>query len=196
MIRAGITGGIGSGKTIVCSIFNKLGIPIYNADDAAKKLMQQNDSLKNKLISTFGNSIYKEGLLNKKWLSEIVFNDPMQLDKLNKIVHPAVIADFQEWESEQKNVSYTIREAAILFESGTAVGLDHVILVDAPTEIRIKRIQKRDMRSIDEINNIMNNQWSSEKKRALADSVIENDDQHLLIPQILFIHHKLLNASE
>ena len=196
MLRVGITGGIGAGKTLVCKLFNQLGIPVYDSDNAARELMNKDISLKEQLITTFGNTTYIDGVLNRKWLSDLLFKDIHQLQKLNAIVHPAVMKNFQCWEEKQKNVPYIIREAAILFESGTDKDLDHIILVDAPVKVRIQRVQKRDQRSAEEIKFIISNQWSSEKKRTLADTIIENDDHHLIIPQLLFIHQKLLKYCE
>ncbi len=196
MLHVGITGGIGAGKSVVCTVFSKLGIPVYNADAAAKSLMHNDPLVKQKLTTTFGESVFANGHLNTEWLRMNVFKNTVLINQLNSIVHPAVAVDFQRWAAAQHNVPYTLREAAILYESGTNVGLDFVILVDAPAPLRTKRIEMRDHRTAEEIENIMTNQWSSEKKRNLADFVIENDDQHLLLPQILMIHQKIVTACE
>jgi dephospho-CoA kinase len=193
MKKVGITGGIGSGKSVVCNLFKILGIPVYNADDAAKRLMHTDKDVKDLLIITFGDHVYKnDGTLNRNFLADIVFKNEQSLSLLNSLVHPAVTADFKKWESSQKNVPYTVHEAAILFESGTDKGMDYTILVDAPEELRINRIISRDNRSVDSIKSIISRQWLSEKKRKLVNAVIENDEKQLVIPQVLAIHQKLL----
>lgn len=192
MKSIGITGGIGSGKSTICKIFNALNIPVYNADIAAKKLMLLNADLRKSLQENFGSEIFpNEGAFNKNQLAAIVFNDKEKLNLLNSLVHPAVKKDYEVWISKQ-NAPYCIREAAILFESGTNIGLDKTILVDAPDSIRINRVKNRDHRTEDQIKSIINQQWSSQKLRSLVDFVIENDNQHPVIPQVLSIHHKII----
>ena len=139
MLRIGITGGIGSGKTTVCAIFSTLGIPIYNSDERAKKIMVENQSVVNKLKAQFGSTIYfEDGSINRVLLSQIVFNDKEQLTKLNEIVHPAVFEDMIKWYAENQNYKYVLQEAAIMYESGSYKMLDKTILVYADQEIRIE----------------------------------------------------------
>ena len=194
MKSIGITGGIGSGKSIVCRIFNALNIPVYNADVAAKKLMLLDADLRKSLQENFGSEIFPvDGAFNRKQLADIVFNDKEKLNLLNSLVHPAVKKDYTNWISKQ-TAPYCIREAAILFESGSNVGLDKTILVDAPESLRIDRVQKRDHRTEAQIKSIITQQYSSQKLRSLVDFVIENDNQHPVIPQVLSIHHKIIYA--
>lgn len=193
MKRIGVTGGIGSGKTIVCRIFSTFGIPVYNADQAARRLMNESTDIHRQLQQTFGNEVIGEfNKPDRSKIASIVFGNPEALIKLNNIVHPAVFNDFVAWEQNQ-NAPYTIREAAILFESGLYKKLDHVIIVDAPEQLRIERVRERDQRDEDGIRKIIRSQWSSEEKIKLAWKTIINDEQQLLIPQVLEIHNLLLN---
>lgn len=192
-MKVGITGGIGSGKSTVTKIFMSLGIPVYNADEAAKRLMSTNSKLRNELQHLFGVEIFPEDEnFDRKKLASIVFNNPELLQQLNQLVHPAVGDDYQEWQQKQ-TAPYTLREAAILYESGTHIDLDAVIMVDAPEKIRIERIKERDGRSEDEIRAIIKRQWPSEKIRERATFIIDNDEIHAVIPQALQIHHQLLS---
>lgn len=192
-MKVGITGGIGSGKSIVTRIFKSLEVPVYNADDAAKRLMNTNHVLRTKLQNLFGEDIFpSEGLFDRKKLAAIVFHQPELLQKLNTLVHPAVGIDYQEWQQKQ-NATYTIREAAILYESGTHIDLDAVIMVDAPENLRIERIKERDSRTENEIKAIIHQQWPAEELRARANFIIENDEAHPVIPQVLAIHQQLLS---
>ncbi len=194
MLNVGITGGIGAGKSIVCKCFELLNIPIYNADFAAKKLMSENPDLKIKLKENFGDEVFLSNLnLNKTYLAEIIFNNEDQLNLLNSLVHPFVANDFSLWKKSHPSAPYLIREAAILFESGTWKDLDFIILVDAPIELRIQRVKLRDHRSEAIIQAIIDRQWNSEKKRNLADAIIENDNHHLVLPQVINLHSKFLN---
>ena len=190
MTRAGITGGIGSGKSICCRIFSLLGTPVYYADERAQALIHTPGPLQDQLRETFGNTLFTSGNLDRKALAEIVFHQPGQLERLNSIVHPYVYEDYIRWDANQKS-PYTLLETAILFESGFHRFMDRVILVSAPEEVRIRRVTLRDKVSRDEVISRMNNQWPEEKKKALAGDVILNDDIHPLIPQILTIHESL-----
>jgi dephospho-CoA kinase len=193
VIKVGITGGIGSGKSVVCQIFDILGIPIYYADYRAKYLINTNSIIQNEIASAFGkNSFTAEGY-NRKYMAKIVFNNAALLDKLNNIVHPHIAADFKDWYGKQNYAKYVIQEAAILFESGADKILDKIVLVDAPIELRIIRLKNRDSISEEEIKNRMNNQWPSEKLKKMADWVIDNDDKKLILPQVLKIHNQILN---
>lgn len=192
MLQVGITGGIGSGKTTVCKIFETLGIPIYYADDRAKALMIENQTIVSGLKNLFGKEVYTaDGALNRPYLANIVFNDKSKLEQLNAIVHPAVFLDGYNWHQAQKDVPYTIKEAALLFEAGSYKAMDKLITVFAPKDVRLERVIKRDKTTKEAIEARMDKQWSDEKKVELADFVIHNYDEHLLIPQVLKIHREL-----
>ena len=195
MLKIGVTGGIGSGKSTVSSIFKVLGIPVFDADSYAKNIMQTDAALKNAVIELFGEASYQNGQLNRKWIADIVFKDPTQLEKLNAIIHPATIKAGEEWASRQKS-PYTIKEAALFFESGSAEGMDYIIGVYAPQHMRINRVMQRDGISREEVLNRMKRQIQEEVKMRLCDYVIINDDQHLLIQQILQLHHHFLEESK
>jgi dephospho-CoA kinase len=187
MLRVGITGGIGSGKSTVSKIFEVLGIPVYYADDASKRLMNEDEHLKEKLQSIFGKETYTNGQLNRAYLSSIVFNNPEKLLLLNSIVHPATIKDAEQWMLKQ-TTPYTIKEAALIFESGSQEHLDKVIGVYAPAAVRIQRVMKRDNVTRDEVMSRMNKQIDEDMKMRLCDYVITNDEQELLIPQVMKLH--------
>lgn len=193
----GITGGIGSGKTTVAKIFNILGIPVYSADDRAKWLMANDSDLKSQIISYFGReSYFEDGSLNRSYLASSVFNDEKKVSLINSLVHPAVKKDFEQWVLEQDS-PYVMKEAALLFESGSYKDLDKVINVSAPLKIRINRVILRDpQRSENQINDIINKQMPDEEKNLKADYVIKNSDNRLLIPQVMQIHHELLNSDK
>ncbi len=191
MLRIGLTGGIGSGKSTVAKIFETLGIPVYYADDASKRLLNESESLKAAIEKHFGKETYQNGQLNRKLLSSLVFNNAEKLDLLNSIVHPATIKDAENWMQQQK-APYAIKEAALIFESGSQEHLDKVIGVYAPASIRIHRVMQRDKVSREEVMNRMNKQINEEIKMRLCDYVITNDEQQLLIPQVTGIHNTLL----
>ena len=195
MLKIGLTGGIGSGKTTVAKVLEVLGIPVYYADEAAKELMYKNELLKQQLIFHFGEATYSEdGQLNRKHLSSIVFADKEKLELLNSLVHPVTIADAKEWFSKQ-TAPYVIKEAALLFESGTAEGLDYVIGVTAPATLRIKRVMDRDNVTADEVKRRMNNQLDDSIKMKLCDFVLQNNEQQLLLPQVVQLHEELIRRS-
>lgn len=189
----GLTGGMGSGKTTVAGFFRELGVPVYIADEAGKRLMDTSVEVKSQIIQAFGKEAYSDGKLNRKFIASKVFNDSEELEKLNKIVHPAVVGDFEKWKSIQTS-AYVIYEAAILFETGGEARCDWVILVTAPKEIRIQRLQKRDQSTVEEIEARLKHQWSDEKKRSLADFEIKNDDLSYTKEQVRNIHEIILNA--
>lgn len=194
-LKIGITGGIGSGKTTVCKIFETLGIPIYYADDRAKALYLENADLKQGVIQLFGAESYLlDGQLNRKWISDLAFQDPELLKKLNALVHPAVQKDGNDWHDAQTNVPYTLKEAALLFESGGDKYLDKIITVYAPLELRIERVILRGSGSMTraDVEARIAKQMSDEEKKDRADFVIFNDGNQALIPQVLAIHHKIL----
>lgn len=187
----GLTGGIGSGKSIVARIFQVLGVPVYNADDRGKWLMQHDDRVREKIISLFGNAVIKaDHSPNYAQIGNIVFNDPEKLEQLNRIIHPAVAEDFRHWILLNK-APLLIKEAAIIFETGSEKQLDGVIVVSAPDEVRIKRVMLRNNLSEEAVKLRMLRQWPAEKVNAQADYLIINDESKLVIPQVLEILDKL-----
>lgn len=196
MIKVGLTGGIGSGKTYLANIFSHLGIPIYYSDDRTKSLYKNNPQLKSNLISEFGHQVYlPSGEINKDFLRKIIFDSPGLRTKINQIVHPFVIADFQKWYNLQKNVPYILKESALLFETNLFKTLNKTILIKASNELKIKRLKKRDNLSVSEIQQKMATQLSDTEKTKKADFVIFNDEKKLLLPQILTIHKQLLDIK-
>jgi dephospho-CoA kinase len=195
MYRAGITGGIGSGKSIVANLFSLMGVPVYNADTSAKRLMQEDPDIKKQIRDLFGNEAYQNGQLNTSFLSSAVFSNPEKLEQLNKIVHPATIKDANDW-FEKQNAPYTIKEAALLFESGSSKDLDFIIGVSAPSALRIKRVMDRNKITAEEVKKRMKNQIDEPIKMRLCDHVIQNDDLHLVIPQVLRLHQQLLERAD
>jgi len=195
MLKVGVTGGIGSGKSTVCMIFETLGIPVYDADTRAKQLMNTDPELKTALKGYFGDGIFNDETLDRRQLADIIFNDPKALEMVNSWVHPAVASDFEHWCIQQTS-PYVIEEAAIIFESGMAQRFDKVILVTAPERLRIERVCDRDQITPEFVRKRMDNQWSEEKKIALADYIINNDNEYLLIPQVMEIHHAIINLKK
>lgn len=188
----GITGGIGSGKSTVAKIFSILGIPIYSADDRAKWLMGNDELLKIQIKDSFGDKAYQaDGSIDRSFLAKTVFPDAEKVKKINSLVHPAVGRDFSDWAAKQ-TTPYVLKEAALIFESGSNQSLDYVINVSSPLKVRISRILMRDpFRSEEQVNQIINQQLPDEQKNELADFVIKNTDKKLLIPQVLKIHKQL-----
>lgn len=193
MLKIGITGGIGSGKTVVCRVFALLGIPIYDSDFRAKWVMQKHPVLRQDLITAFGEKIYTaEGELDRGYLASLVFNNPERLALLNSLVHPRVKDDFTNWVAEQK-APYILKEAALMFESNAYKQVDNVITVSAPLDVRLKRILQRDpYRKPTEVQAIIDKQLSEEERQSRSDYIIYNDDQQLVIPQVLALHKQLL----
>lgn len=194
MLRIGLTGGIGSGKSTVANIFGTLGIPVYYADDAAKELMNTNAELKAAIQKHFGAETYTDGQLNRGVLSSLVFNNVEKLALLNSIVHPATIKDAEAW-MKQQTTPYAIKEAALIFESGSQAQLDKVIGVYAPATVRINRVMKRDTITREAVLARMNKQINEEIKMRLCDYVIVNDEQQLLIPQVLKLHNEFAGIT-
>lgn len=192
-LRVGITGGIGSGKSTVCKFFQLLGIPVYSADDRAKWLMANDPELRQDLEREFGKEAYlSDGTLNREYLARTVFSDPEKVKKINSLVHPAVGKDFNSWAKVQ-NAPYILKEAALLFETGSALELDKIITVSSPLKIRLARVMMRDPhRTEEQVNQIIDQQLPDEKKNEMADFVIKNSENKLLIPQILGIHQRLI----
>jgi len=189
----GLTGGIGSGKTTVAKQFEKLGVPIYIADDEAKKLMNRSKVIRRKLIALFGEDAYKNDTLNRPYLAKIIFNDKSVLQKMNAIVHPKVASHFKKWIKKQE-APYIIKEVAILFENGSYKQCDYIITVTAAMENRIARLLKRDETTVSKIEAIMKNQWQDEEKIALSQFVISNDILENTIIQVENTHNQILNS--
>ena len=193
MLKVGVTGGIGSGKTTVCKVFELLGIPVFYADDVAKSIMHTDQVLKTDILNTFGESAYtKEGTLNRSYISSLVFNNKLELEKLNSLVHPAVFRTFDNWLLEQKDAPYVIKEAALLYESDSYKMCDESILVIAPTETKISRVKVRDGFSDEDVKLRMDRQFSDEMKIKFADHILNNDEKQLLIPKIIQLHQQFL----
>lgn len=192
MLKIGLTGSIGSGKTTVSKVFEVLGVPIFYADDAAKKAMVTDLVLIDGIKAAFGNASYfADGSLNRKHIANIVFSDGTRLAKLNALVHPATFRAFDNWVKTINNVPYVLKEAALLFESDSYKMCDLSIAITAPLETRIKRVMQRDNLTRAEIESREASQFPEAKKAALADYIIVNDDVQMVIPQVLELHHKL-----
>lgn len=189
MIKVGLTGGIGSGKTTIAKVFEMLNIPVYNADDAAKRLMNTNEKLKAAIIEHFGEHSYANGELDRKYIASIVFNNKEKLDLLNSLTHPVTIGDAEDWMNKQ-NAPYIIKEAALLFESGAAERLNYVIGVYAPQHIRVKRVMERDNLSAEEVMKRISRQIDEEMKMKLCNFIITNNEQQLVMPQVLELDKK------
>ena len=193
-LLVGITGGIGSGKSTIAEVFRLLQVPVYDADSRAKLLMVEDDILVASVKQSFGPEAYTEGKLNRQYLAERVFANESETAKLNSLVHPAVARDFASWVSTQSS-EYILKEAALLFETGSYKDLDKVILVTAPEEVRISRVQNRDpQRSDAQIRNIISKQIKVSKAMELADYTLPNDGSSLLIPQIIELDKEIKKA--
>ena len=195
MIKLGITGNIGSGKSTISEFFSVLGIPVYDADSRAKWLMNNHSDLRDGIKALFGNESYLPDLtLNRKYIASIVFHDKSKIEALNALVHPAVRDDFNSWASQQ-NAKYILKEAALLIESNSYQDLDELILVKCPIDIRIERTMKRDAVDRSSVEARIQNQMKEEDKIPYANYFINNDGTELIIPQVLQIHHKILEKS-
>lgn len=194
-LKVGLTGGIGSGKSMVAKIFELLGVPVYYADAASKALYQTDPELKANLKRHFGEDIYASEVLDRKKLADLVFKDPEKLELLNRLVHPPTIRDAEQWLARQ-TAPYVIKEAALLFESGSVAGLDAVIGVYTPKVLRIKRVMDRDGVTREEVLARMARQIDEDIKMRLCDFVLQNDEQQLLIPQVLALHETLLQKAK
>lgn len=185
MIKVGITGGIGSGKSTVCKVFQMLGVPVYDSDTEAKNLLNE-DAIKDQIVAVFGKDVLNSlGGIDRKELAKHSFSDKVKLEQLNAIVHPAVGKHFEDWCKKQEGASYILKEAAILFESGANKQVDKVIMVAAPLELKRFRAMLRDGISEDEFEKRRKNQWEDERKEKLSDFIIHNDEQQFLIPQVV-----------
>jgi dephospho-CoA kinase len=197
MFKVGITGNIGSGKTTVSKVFELLGIPVFYADDHAKNIMVRDAELIGRIKAVFGNEAYfTDGTLNRKYIAGIVFNNDAELAKLNALVHPATFRAFDSWLALQTAAPYIIKEAALLFESGSYNLCDRTLMVTAPIELRIKRILGRDNITRAEAESRNAKQFTEDRKIALADDMIRNDETELVIPQVLKLHQLYLSLSK
>lgn len=194
MLKVGLTGGIGSGKTTVARIFEILGIPVYYADDRAKKLMNENEALKTKIIQAFGPECYNTHGLNRPYLASKVFSNKEQLELLNSIVHPVTIEDADNWLKKQ-STPYAIKEAALMFESNAYKSVEKVIGVSAPYDLRLQRAMVRDNVSEEDIKTRMSKQMDEEEKIKRCDFVVFNDEKQLLIPQVIRLHETLISLA-
>jgi dephospho-CoA kinase len=196
MLRVGLTGGIGSGKSTVAALFEVLDIPVAYADKEARRVMNEDPALRAAIIRHFGEDSYTNGNLNRSYLAAKVFSDPEKLELLNSLVHPATIRAGQEWIAQQEGKApYAIREAALIFESRSAMYLDFIIGVYAPPSLRIHRTIQRDHISREDVLRRMKNQIDEDIKMKLCDAVIVNDEQQPIIPQVLALHQRLLRLS-
>ncbi len=191
MIKVGITGGIGSGKTMVAEALNSLGFPIYHADLRGRWLTDNHPEIQAKITDLFGDNIYSNGKLDRGRVSWIVFNDKEKLQKLNNIIHPVVAEDFNQWTIDHQNNTLLFKEAAIMFESGANKDLDYVVCVTAPQDIRLQRVISRDGATPDQVLARMKNQMDDEERQSLSDFVIVNDGRQFVIPQLLNVLEEL-----
>lgn len=190
MLRVGLTGGIGSGKTTVAHVFELLGIPVFYADTVAKNIMNEDEDLKTQIIAYFGESSYINGTLNRPFISSAVFQNEEKLNFLNSLIHPATLRAAGKW-MEKQTGPYILKEAALIFESGSQEGLDYVIGVYAPQSLRLQRTMQRDHTTREAVLQRMRNQINEKMKMKLCDFIIYNDEQQLVIPQVIALHEKL-----
>ena len=195
MLRLGVTGGIGVGKSTVCQIFACLGVPRYDADQRAKELYSENLKLQKELIQKYGAAIYQNGALNKKLLSKIVFTDKQELQWLNSLVHPLIFEDYERWCQKNKDAIYTIKEAAIMFESGSDKNVDAVIGVASPEALRMERVMARDGSTEEEILKRMSKQMPQEDLLGRCQFTIHNDLENSLISQVIALHKPFIEPT-
>jgi dephospho-CoA kinase len=195
MLKIGITGSIGAGKSTVAGIFKVLGVPVFDADATAKNILISDLVLREQIIAAFGSESYKNGLLDRKYLATLVFNNPDQLAKLNALVHPATINAANEWAKhwEEQGSPYIVKEAALFFEAGTNVGLDTIIGVTAPQDLRIARVMARDNITREEVLKRMQHQLDDTEKMKRCNIVLDNNEKALLIPQVLALHQQFIS---
>ncbi len=190
----GVTGGIGSGKTLVCDILTKLGVPVYYADREARRLMEEDPEVAGEISRLLGKRAYRNGKLDRSYISEKVFGNDELLHSLNKVVHPSVRRDFADWASRQGDAGYVVEEAAVLFESGAHRYMDLTVLVLAPEKVRIRRVMERDGVDETSVRKRMMHQMDEDRKREMADHLIYNSGGEMLLPQVVELHKKLLNS--
>lgn len=191
MLKVGITGGIGSGKSLIAKIFSELGVVVYDADFYAKDLMQNNEKVTKKIKLVFGNEAYDNGKINRNFIAQKIYRNKDLLEAINNIVHPAVALHFNEWCTKQ-TTRYVIKEAAIMFESGANAGLDFIVTVSSPLKLRMNRTLNRDGMTVEKFNAIVKNQLTDEQRNSKANLVLINDETKLLLPEVLKLHHFLL----
>lgn len=194
VLRVGLTGGIGSGKTIVAAVFEVLGVPVYYADQEAKRIMNEDDRVKARITTEFGGHAYVHNQLNRPYIASVVFGDKQKLELLNSIVHPVTLQDSNAW-MQLQHTPYAIKEAALLFESGGSDHLDYIIGVYAPLQLRIQRVVARDTIDFTQVYRRIESQMNEEDKMKLCDHVIVNDEQQPIIEQVLGLHKKLVEMS-
>jgi dephospho-CoA kinase len=194
MFKVGLTGGIGSGKSTVARVFEVLRIPVFHADEEGKRLLNEDPSARKAVTDAFGVVMYPNGRLDRKALASVVFSDPAALQKLNAIVHPLVRERFHVWCAEQRS-PYVVMEAAILAETGGARSMDHLLVVNAPEDVRIHRVMERDKATEAEVKSRMRSQTDDAERNALADTIILNDGHNMVIPQVLQLHEHLLKLA-
>lgn len=198
MLRIGITGGIGTGKSYICNLFRLLGIPTYLSDIQAKKLCEEDFNLKEKIIKLLGDKSYTEsGKYNREYIASEIFVNPSIKNSLESLIHPAVLRDSDDWFArleQEKKYAYALKESALLYESGSTKGLDKIIVIDAPMAVRIERIFKRDHITKEQVLRRMESQWPNEKKLELADYIIVNDGVKAVIPQVIQIHRSIVDS--
>ena len=194
-MKVGLTGGIGSGKTLVCSVLEKLGVAVYYADSEARRLMNSDPELVLQISGLFGNKAYEGGNLNREFLAQRVFKDKVLLTRLNELVHPAVRKDFSRWANEQKPAFYVVEEAAILFESGSDRNMDLTVGVFSEKELRVQRVMQRDGIAREQVRMRMNSQMNEKEKMERADMVIYNDGKLMILPQIINMHNAILKRG-
>lgn len=194
MLKVGLTGGMGSGKSTVAGILEVLGVPVYYADVAARRLMEEDAALRNAIISSFGTRSFREGRIDRAWLAAHVFPDPERTRILNGLVHPATLADARNWMRRQK-APYAVKEAALIFESGSEAGLDMVVGVRASEETRIRRVMRRDGSTREQALLRMRRQMNEDDKMSRCDRVLLNEDDSRLLPQVLALHEELLQTA-
>ncbi len=195
MLKLGITGGIGSGKSTVCGIFARMGVPVYNADERAKWLVDHHPSMQQAISDVFGEKSFENGKYNREYIASIVFKDKTMLEKLNSIIHPVVLQDWEEFCIEHKSDTYVIKEAAIMLEAGGRDTIDKIVLVHSPAELRIQRLMERDQLDRKAIELRMNSQMPEEEKMKLADYIIYNDNEHSLIEQVQNLHQLMVSSA-
>lgn len=197
-LQIGITGGIGSGKSLVCKIFSCLGIPVYDADSRAKSIMTTDGIVMEQIKTEFGSLSYNsDGTLNRSYLSQTVFNDAAKLKKLNELVHPRVALDAQQWVATHRDQKYVLREAALLFESGSYQLMDKIVVVTAPETLKVTRVLTRDShRTAEDVVKIIRNQMDEKEKISRADFVLVNDETELLVPQVVKMHQHFLMLAD
>ncbi len=195
MLKIGLTGGIGSGKTLVASVFQELGVPVYQADKEARRLMETEGNVIKGVKDLFGETAYEDGALNREYLAGKVFSDSNLLEQLNRIVHPAVRKDFDRWTRQYATRPYVVEEAAILFETGGNAMMDITVVVTAKASTRINRVMQRDRVTEEEVRQRMDRQMNDQEKQLLADFVIYNEIDSMILPQIVDLHNKFLKLN-